>query len=315
MGGVLEAGAAAAALVAGGAADLLGGVGARDVELEVRVGLVGLGRRSRSPSCRCPGGRWCSGRPSRCVVKITSSWRFAGRIWLTFSEGFAMSRMGRLRTDLREAGLDLARASPRGASLSAKSSACAFSASTLFFSRAASLSVAACCSARTASSFSRYSSNCCSSSSRWAFFLLRAALPLVRGLLVLVAGHVDLGLGEAVVLVDGVPLAPQPLRARCGPRGSRRRAPPPPSAPLASCASRASRFFASTFAPRLLDLLLGELHVELVELDLVLLPLAVVVDEDHPGEGEEQADGGEGEDEVQLPRPRRPSRDRDRVRP
>jgi hypothetical protein len=36
-------------------------------------------------------------------------------------------------------------------------------------------------------------------------------------------------------------------------------------------------------------LLLGELHVELVELDLVLLPLAVVVDPHHEREGEERA--------------------------
>jgi hypothetical protein len=31
-------------------------------------------------------------------LKITSSWRFAVMIWLIFSEGFAMSMMGRLRT-------------------------------------------------------------------------------------------------------------------------------------------------------------------------------------------------------------------------
>src|SRR3989442_632756 len=53
----------------------------------------------------------------------------------------------------------------------------------------------------------------------------------------------------------------------------------------------------------LLDLLPGQLDLEVVEAGLVGLPFAVVVRPHHQGEGDEEADGGEGEDEVQLLRP------------
>src|SRR5207245_387870 len=72
-----------------------------------------------------------------------------------------------------------------------------------------------------------------------------------------------------------------------------------------SCWAAAALLAAAVVHPveGLLDLLLRELHLELVEPLLVVLPLAVVVVPDHVGGGEEQADGGQGKDHVEGGRP------------
>ena len=103
-----EAGGAAPALVADRAADACrwgaGPAGtAPGWDAWCRAGAP-----SRSPSCRWPGGRWCSGRPWASAVKITSSIRLAGMIWLTFSDGLARSSTGRLRTKETKPGWILA---------------------------------------------------------------------------------------------------------------------------------------------------------------------------------------------------------------
>ena len=130
---------------------------------------------------------------------------------------------------------------------------------------------------------------------------VRALQVLVRRLLEVVAGHVDLRLGEAEVLVDGVPLALELVAVRLCLLDV--------ALALALLLLRALhlrlQLLAASgvhLAQRLLRLLLGDLDLEAVELLLEVLPLAVVVRPDHHREGDQHADGGEGEDDVELPR-------------
>ena len=122
---------------------------------------------------------------------------------------------------------------------------------------------------------------------------------MVRGLLVVVPGHVDLGLGEPVVLVHPVPLALQPLDVplrllHLGVVGRDL---------LLALGQLALQLRAAAgihLALRVLDLFLGDRGLQIGEGLLVLLPLAVVVRPDHEREHDEQADGGGGEEDVQL---------------
>ncbi|PYQ15694.1 MAG: hypothetical protein DMF79_19490 [Acidobacteria bacterium] len=128
---------------------------------------------------------------------------------------------------------------------------------------------------------------------------LRVALAQVGGLLVLVAGHVDAGLGEPEVLVHRVPAALQAVHLRLGLRDLG------PALPL--LLAPLGDEVVQLLPPRrvhlpegLLDLLPGQLDLEVVEPGLVGLPFAVVVHPHHQGEGDQEADGGESEHDVHL---------------
>ena len=88
-------------------------------------------------------------------VKMTSSWRFAVMIWLTFREGLARSRIGRLRTIEGMTPGWIFRSLSWSRVFSANSSRCAFSASRRVFSRSVTLPRAASRSAITFSSWRR----------------------------------------------------------------------------------------------------------------------------------------------------------------
>ena len=121
----------------------------------------------------------------------------------------------------------------------------------------------------------------------------------MRGVLVREPRDVDLGLGEAEVLVDAVPLvvdlALLALRlVDLGGVGGR--------VLLALRERRLHLLLARGvhLARRLLDLVLGALRLQAGELGLVLLPGPVVVRPDHERHHDQQADRGEREHHVQF---------------
>jgi hypothetical protein len=134
--------------------------------------------------------------------------------------------------------------------------------------------------------------------------LFGAARLLVHRFVVLVTGHVDLRLREAEVLVGRVPLGALqvigPALRLADRRGALLR--------LLLSGLQLGLDRAQALADLLVervDLRLGQLQLEVVERDLVLLPLARVVEPDHQRQRDEQRDRGEREQDVQLERPLR----------
>ena len=109
-------------------------------------------------------------------VKITSSVRLAGMIWLIFREGLARSRMGRLRTNQTKPRWMVLSFSSRRV-FSAKSSFCVFSASIFVFSRAATRALASSRRRSTSSSFRRRSCHFFSSPSSFDLFFAAPPAP------------------------------------------------------------------------------------------------------------------------------------------
>ena len=122
-------------------------------------------------------------------VKITSSNRFAGMIWLTFSDGLARSRIGRLRTRLHEARASIVEARPASRRLLREQASCALLARRASLSSSAEARLRRVAPASTSSSPSRCPPPGLQRLTAARF--PRALAPSVHGLVVLVAGHVD----------------------------------------------------------------------------------------------------------------------------